>query len=644
MIYPGITPVVCDVIRPRPFVRTVDWAAANITLPPGSELRGKFRPDLFPHMIEPLDCFDDPFYRTITMQFASRLGKTVGGQVCIAKTATVNPNPMAWADADERSVKRVVKRTWRILEKIPGLADRVPPRRLQASDGIQLADSIVHGAWSGSPSAAADYAALVIVMNEIDKMSRRKSDEADFAMLMEERAKGFCRSKIFRMSTPGYKGRSRVEAARLAGDNRGRWCPCPFCNGWQLLKLGNGREPGGIGWEKLAGGRSDPAKALATAWYECEHCRRKIGNEHRHQLLNDARWVKAGQTIHGSGTIKGKPLYAGPDASFGPLSTLYSLLPSITWGVIAKKFLEALPDREAFRNFWNSWLGLTWDPNPERTDLHVFCERLCRPYVRGVCPEWVRFLTLGIDVGEHATEFWYTVCGWGLGGRGCVVDWGMMLGEDDLRHLVLRTWPHADGGLPLRAVMSLIDSGDGNHTDTVYDICRRIGAGLLPCKGSKSSGFPETTRLSNVREEPQTAGADQSAALVLVTVNTERTQQWIQKILDGVEPADGPYGLTLPDEARMDLDFVDQLLNEFMIDERNENGYTVHSWKKRGKNELRDAPRYARAAAMLLTKEGKNWDKLPSRSPAPAPPPPARESPRGRLTTPDGRPFLATER
>ncbi len=97
MIYPGITPVVCDVIRPRPFVPTVDWAAQHITLPPGSELRGRFRPDLFPHMIEPLQCFDDPFYRTITLQFASRLGKTVGGQVCLAKTATVNPNPMAWA-------------------------------------------------------------------------------------------------------------------------------------------------------------------------------------------------------------------------------------------------------------------------------------------------------------------------------------------------------------------------------------------------------------------------------------------------------------------------------------------------------------------------------------------------------------------
>ncbi len=40
MIYPGITPVVCDVIRPRKFVRTVDWAAANITLPPGSDRSG----------------------------------------------------------------------------------------------------------------------------------------------------------------------------------------------------------------------------------------------------------------------------------------------------------------------------------------------------------------------------------------------------------------------------------------------------------------------------------------------------------------------------------------------------------------------------------------------------------------------------
>src|SRR3990167_2698182 len=89
----GITAPVCDVIRPPPFVRTADFAEREITLPPGSEIRGKFRLDLFPHAREPLDCFDDPYIRTISLQWASRLGKKVFAQACLARIARYNPNP-----------------------------------------------------------------------------------------------------------------------------------------------------------------------------------------------------------------------------------------------------------------------------------------------------------------------------------------------------------------------------------------------------------------------------------------------------------------------------------------------------------------------------------------------------------------------
>jgi hypothetical protein len=61
MIVAQFSPAVCDVIRPKPHVSTVAWAASNVTLPRGSEIRGKVRFDLFPHAVEPLACFDDPY-------------------------------------------------------------------------------------------------------------------------------------------------------------------------------------------------------------------------------------------------------------------------------------------------------------------------------------------------------------------------------------------------------------------------------------------------------------------------------------------------------------------------------------------------------------------------------------------------------
>jgi phage terminase large subunit GpA-like protein len=648
MIVAQFSPAVCDVIRPKPHVSTVAWAASNVTLPRGSEIRGKVRFDLFPHAVEPLACFDDPYYRRISLQWASRLGKTIVGLTCLAKIADTNPNPQAFADADERSVRRVIKRLWQILEHVPGLEGRVPPERLRAADKCELVDSLIHGAWSGSPTLAADYAALVVVLNEIDKHSRRKSDEADFAELMRERAKGFVRHKIVEMSTPGYKGRSRIEAARLAGDNRRREVPCPWCNHWQTLRTGDRENPGGLKWDKPASGRSDPTVALETAWYECAGCRRKILDEHRYQLLNAGLWVPEGQTVAGSGRLIGKPARPGPHASFGPLSTLYSLLPSTTWGVYAAKFLESRGEREKRRNFCNSWEAHTWDPAPVRSTPHDVADRLVDDdQPTGVCPAWSIFLTRGVDVHSGGGEYHWQVIAWGPGGRSAAIDYGICFGDDDLdRRIRDDVYPHADGGRPLRPVLTLVDSGDGNVTEAVYAFCRRVPR-CLPCKGSSHSRFAEAFRLSHLEDVDKPGQKRQKVrrgGVVLVIVNHERSQWWLQNRIDGTLKPEAVDRLTFPAEARVDLELWQQLLNEVPADETDDNGYTVTTWQRKGPQELRDAARYAWAAAQYVTNHGAHWNRLPAR-PAPGQSPPKpRPTTSGGMRTPDGRPFLITER
>lgn len=609
----GITAPVCDVIRPTPFVRTADFAEREITLPPGSEIRGKFRLDLFPHAREPLDCFDDPYIRTISLQWASRLGKTVFAQACLARIARYNPNPCAWGDADIRSVKRVLKRLWRILEKIPELADVLPPPGRRGSDKIELANMLIHGAWSGSPSAAADYAAFVVVLNEIDKMSRRKSDEADFAELMRERAKGFCRHKILKMSTPATKKDSRIEPARLAADNRRREVPCPRCNGWQELVFGERDKPGGLKWEKPASGRSDPTVALETAWYECSHCQKKILDGHRYAMLNSGVWVPEGMTVAGSGKLKGKPLRPGPDASFGPLSTLHSLLPSITWGLIAKEWLESCRHNEKRRNFVNSWLGLTWDEAPPQLSGTELAARLCTGDPQRICPAWSIFTTRGVDV--QGDRLKWIVCVWGPRGRGHVVDYGFCATWDELAEIIngpKSYYSHADGGNPLRPGVTLIDSGDGNRTEDVYAFCRRIH-GCWPCKGHSTSRFDQGFQLTRGEAESNLNHKAKLGGLTLVNVNTERTQRWIQRVLnnDLITPEDP--GWTLAADIGLDVTFLAELQNEYPAEEKNDDGYEVHTWKKRGPNDFRDCLRYARTAALCVTEDGRTWDSLPPR-------------------------------
>lgn len=639
-IYFGITPAVCDVVRPKPFVATAEFAEREIVLPPGSEIRGKLDLSLFPHQREPMECFDDPNIRIIDLQWASRLGKTIFAQTCLAKMARHNPNPCAWGDADITSVERVLKRLWRILEKIPDLADVLP--RVRNNKRIELAHMLIHGAWSGSPSAAADYAALVVVLNEIDKMSRKKSDEADFAELMRERAKGFARHKILRMSTPALKQNSRIEKGRLAGDNRRREVPCPRCNGFQELIFGETGKPGGLRWDKSATtGRSDPLIAYETAWYECVHCRRKIFDEHRKTMLNAGVWIPEGMHVVGSGKLKGKPLRPGPHASFGPLSTLHSLLPSITWGYIAKEWLGSYRDKQKRRNFVNSWLGLTWDEAPPELAAHELAARLCTGDPQRICPLWSIFLTRGVDV--QGDRLKWIVAAWGPGGRGHVVDYGWSRDWDDLAELIngpKSYYAHADGGNPLRPAVTLIDSGDGNRTEDVYAFCK-AHHGCWPCKGHSTSRFDEGFRLT--RGEADTGNHKHKAnltGLVLVTVNTERTQRWVQRVLDGDLLTDDDPGFTLAADIANDPAFLAELQNEYATEETNQDGYQVHTWKKRGPNDLRDALRYARTAALYQTRDGRFWNSLPPR------PKPGAQSlanaatDRPAVRMPDGRPFF----
>lgn len=639
MIRHGLSAPVCDVIRPRPFQATPDWAVRNITLPRGSEIRGRFRLDLFPHAREPLTVFDDPGISEITLQWGSRLGKTVVAQTCCAKIAATNPNPMAWADVDQKSCERVLKRLWQVLAKVPALIDHCPPPRLRAADKIEFPEFLIHGAWSGSASSASDYAAYLVVLNELDKYPRRKSDEADFAELMTERVKGFLRAKILRLSTPSYKGRSRIETARLAGDNRGRFVPCPRCNHWQQLWTGDGRQAGGLRWEKTSKGLSDPDLARQTAWYECAACGRRILDAERFELLNAGIWVPEGMTVTGSGRLTGKPVRPGPHASFGPLPTLYSLLPSMSWGVIAYKFLTTRGDREQRRNYHNSWECLTWDEMPQRRERVELAMRLCTADERGICPDWAVFLTRGVDV-QDGHHYWWMVWAWGRGQRAALIDWGVAPSHDALReHILHSAYPHADHGPPLHVALTLIDSGDGPHTHEVYQFCASL-PGVYPCKGPRSSAFPGAYRLSGL-EDGSSRQQDlhrRLAGRVLVLVNNEQSQWWIERVLTGEKAPDGPQGFTLPRQAAEDGDLLDQLHNEYPDQLISEHGYQYHTWKKRGPNEWRDAARYAWAAAQLYTRQGRLWDVL-QRRPVPTEPP-------GRTswTTPDGRPYLVTER
>lgn len=633
----------------------VKWIPDNVVIPAEFETPGLFDLDMFPHVRGVLEGVDDPAVREIYMQWGARNAKTTTAIAALLYFAVNIPRPMVFGSStEEKADDTIQSQIYPMLEGCQATAKQLRPAHARNKSYVALDRCRIRKSWSGSPSSMAGFPACYGHAGEVSKWSQSKSLEGDPVRLFTKRALLYSlEKKFFFESTPGTKGFCRInELLENTGtDRRTRWVPCPHCKKYQRLKFGNGvNGTGGLRWEKGPTGHSERSLAVSSAWYECEHCRGRIEDHHRPSMMRKGVWLSEGQEVDQRGKIHGRPRVPSENVGFGPLSALYSLAIS-GWGQIVGEFLDSRHSIEARRDFVNSVLGEVWDPAPVKIRVETLGSRLCSPdnEARGWCPAWSVFATGAIDVQEGGDLFEWQVCTWGPGARGHVVDYGQVFSFDDLKKLITTLeLPHLDRGNPLRPARWLIDARDGHVTERVYTFCGQV-PGVLPCMGSRHSAFPEFCRLQPLDNNPTWRKAA-SAVLIptqfsisplYVEINGERTQSWVEELiggqlLPGVLPA-----LTINAEAATDLVWLDQIVAERADAEVNNAGYSVRVWKKTGKNEQRDTLRYNRALAELLTRHGQSWPHLIRHPPGWQPPRPAEVS---RFTTPDGRPFLVTER
>lgn len=338
-------------------------------------------------------------------------------------------------------------------------------------------------------------------------------------------------------------------------------------------------------------------------------------------MMRSGVWLSEGQSISKKGKITGKRKVESSHIGFGPLSSLYSLLIS-GWGQIVKEFLSCGSDPDLLRNFMNSTLALIWDPAPKKVDPDEVVKRLVIVTARrGLCPDWTVFLSRGSDVQDDASRFKWATLAWGPKARSAVIDWGETYGQAAFAELIrTTTYSAADGGPPFSVLGTLVDTGDGDMTEELYQFCKDVNR-CRPGKGS-SHKFEQA-----YKENP--IGDPKYAGMKLISVNTHRSQRWIEGHLKGLI-TNPEIAFTLPLEASVDAFFIQELLNEVYVD-----GH----WTKTGDNDYRDAIRYAWAMAMRLTNQGSTFDRLIPRQIAIAERPIEREdnSARSIFTSGGGR-------
>ena len=605
-----------------PPVKAVEWIPAHLKIPATKETPGPFDLDKVPHVRFVLEKADEPTTRAIFLRWAARGSKTTTSIALLIFRTKTKHLPALFVSSDEsRTDDTIETDIYPMLEACPlTRCDLLPERKRKRERGVQLGPDRIRRGFAGSPSSLAGFPAATILCNEASKWGQisagrgknESKSEAHPIHLARQRGKLFPWDLLFiAEGTPARKG-DCVISSLVEAPSTQRWyfhVPCPHCRTFQRLQWSEDYGPyknAGVKWDKGADGHTDALIAERTAWYQCvSGCR--IENADRPAMIRAGVWVAEGQTIDSDGVLHGEPLVDSNDIAFDELSTLYSLLIG-GWGQLAGEWARALGDPERVRDFINSTLARQWDAKPKAIDPHVVAKRICVEKLPPlVIPSWAVFLTAGVDAQAEATLFPYVFSAWGPGGRGHKVAHGMAEGFDGIKATLQRAFVFNGSADKTRPLLTLIDSG--NERDRIYDFCAEClacGLDVRPSKGSSVDMKQLDYQESEIEDRP---------GMKLVMVNTYTTNPWLQRILNGVILPSDPLFYSLTEADQLDLALIGQLCNGQLLERRTDMGKTSRAWDKIHESvpdDLRDAVRYSRVAAQVLTQHGTTWNSLPT--------------------------------
>lgn len=603
-----------DVFTPKPQESAADWLRMYFYDHTGRA----FDETSVPWITAPQGpcwAYDSIQFRTIWLQWAARMFKTNFSLGMLMRSMDQRPEETMFATPDETNCKSVFGRFWKMLENCPRLKDQVPIAQRQNKSRITLRRSVCHGAWPRGKSRLADKSIRVGAGNEIDKWEHQTtSTEGDPLERFRKRGAEFPDRKFVLESTPSVKGKSNVESGRISSTNHRYYVPCPHCHKFQTIEYGDGSSPGGIFYDKLPNGQSDRDLARRTAHYVCRHCEGRIDDIHRPWMMTRGVWVPAGCGIDhekamdarnlppdDTSWLTGTPLNWGSDYG-SQISVFYALFHG--WGAIAYDFISKHKSPSKLRQWINEDKGETWEPRKSKSTPEMIGERLKTDIPRGVCPDWTRVLTVTID--QQAAEGGYRI--WAVLAHGSekqahLVDVGIsgtLASVYDQK--INATYPHQDGGDPMRPHAACADSGW--DTKATYDFCNKHS--MVPCKGS-------STDLGGLPYKLAQVATGDYIGQTLFHVNTDFWESDLQARLEERKPHE-PEGFSMFAGAERDLELLEQLCNAMIADRVDNRGNAKLLWVKKEEsapNDIRDAIRYGLALASAFVEENGGF---PSRS------------------------------
>ncbi len=590
-------------LRPDPVLLVSEWSDRHRILPKKSSAEpGPWRTSRTPFLREPMDALSSTSTtEEVILMFAAQMGKSEALLNFLGYIIDHSPGPTILVQPIVELGKRFSRqRVDPLISATPCLQSKVSPARSRDSGNTVLSKEFLSGQLiiTGANSAAGlrSMPAQYALLDEIDAYPLDVDEEGAPVDLVEARQRTFARRKRVKASTPTIQGRSAIEEAYLASDQRRYYVPCPDCGEMQPLEFSR------LVWSKLG---LPPEQAV----YECRACFYGIFEHEKTAMLARGEWRP--ENLEAVGKVRGYHLNA-----------LYAPLGWISWGDIASKFVKVHRNPQRYRVFVNTVLGETWKETGEAPDWKRLYERR-EAYKVGTVPDGVLFLTAAADV-QH-DRILVEVVGWGRGKVSWSIDWLLLPGETadiskgpwlELTAMLNRTYPRVSGGdMPISVLA--VDSGD--QTQTVYSWTRRHPfTRVIAVKGFAHGGMllgAPTLVETTVRGRKVKSGTRMRP--VAVNLAKDELYGWLR--LEAPTDEERANGVGDPEGychfPQYPEEYFKELTAEQVVTARNRRGYQVRTWQviPGRQNHTLDARVYARAAASHAGMDRlspKQWDDL----------------------------------
>lgn len=554
------------VLKPPQKLKVSEWAERYRVLDSKtSAAPGMWKNSTTPYLQGVMDAFCESEIETIVFCKPTQVGGTESLNNMIGYVISQDPAPALIVYPTLELAEYASKNR---LQPMIKLSDDMANKFIESETKVlelQFEGMYIVVAGANSPASLASRPIRYLFLDEVDKYPSNAGKEADPISLAKERTKTFAANKkIFLTSTPTLKDGNVWKYMENSNEIRHYFMPCPHCGAYQEFKF-----------KQLKWVGSDMTEAQATAYYECEHCKGKIYDSHKMQMLRAGKW----EAVKKSKSKRQTAFH---------INTMYS--PWVKFGDVAYEFLRCKDDPELLQNFVNSWLAEPWEETQLTLNSEIVFERETE-YEEMVVPEWAQMLTAGVDVQKD--KFYYSIRAWGANYTSQNIRHGEVFDLVDIEKIMNLEYKKASGqGLYID--LCLIDSGF--RTDEVYEFCYYNAEWCTACKGSSRYDMYMKYRLSTVNKTNSKA-----MGMRVVEVNTNRYKDFIAARLRRENATDRMNGSFMV-YKNTDKDYAEQLTAEHKVREK-KNGQEVQVWKPKKAhidNHYLDCEVYSCCAADLL--------------------------------------------